>query len=237
MMVDALGGHGVNGLRLQNMQLRRERIIASARKIIFRDGLESLSLRRMAEEAGITVPTLYNLIGSRDHIIAALCDDALDELDRRLDALDAHTSGLMRAEAIVVLSAKLFCGEPKVYRPVVQAVEYQALQRGATPRGIRALARCASLQAEACRLAARDGALRGRLDPDLLGEQILDLYRVAMRRWVMKDLDDLGFLDYALQGLFVCLLADATEQAAPMIRLRLSEIQKRLAARKKTKKK
>jgi hypothetical protein len=44
-------------------------------------------------------------------------------------------------------------------------------------------------------------------------------------------------LDYALQGLFVCLLADATEQAAPMIRLRLSEIQKRLAARKKTKKK
>lgn len=216
-------------LRRRNMDLRRARILEAARRIIHDSGLEALSVRALATAAEVTVPTLYNLIGSRDDILSALCNDSLDELDRRLDALPAGADGLARAEAIVVLSAELFASDPETYRPVLMALEHQPPQDGPAPRQHRTLARCAALQAAACRAAAAEGALRGRLDADLLSHQILGLYRLAMRRWARGEVDDVGFIDNALYGLFVCLLADASETAAPAISQRLADIETRLA--------
>ncbi len=214
--------------REDNKRVRRGKIFSVARSIIHSDGVEGLSLRGLAEQAGVTVPTLYNLIGSRGAILSALCEDALDELDKRLQDVGAQNSGLAQAEAIVVISVELFTSDPKTFRAVFEALEQLTSPRGTTPRAARALARCASLQVNACRTARANGDLCGTLDPRLLGEQILALYRMAMRRWVVREIDGPAFMQHALFGLFTCLLADASPRAASILRGRLKSIQKQL---------
>lgn len=59
-----------------NVAKRREHILAAAREMIASDGTETLNVRDLAKEAGVTVPTIYNLIGE---------DPELD-LDRYTDA-------------------------------------------------------------------------------------------------------------------------------------------------------
>lgn len=44
---------------------RRARIIAEARRLIGEHGFDGLSLRKLAAAAGVTVPTIYNLIGGK----------------------------------------------------------------------------------------------------------------------------------------------------------------------------
>lgn len=61
---------------------RRRRILDAARLIIARDGSFSvLSTGKVAEEAGASVPTLYNLFGSKEAIRLALVADLIDWVD------------------------------------------------------------------------------------------------------------------------------------------------------------
>ena len=51
------------------MELRRERILDLARDIIAEKGFDGLNLRDLAEKAGVTKPTIYNLIGDKETLI------------------------------------------------------------------------------------------------------------------------------------------------------------------------
>ena len=44
-----------------NMAKRRQRILAEARRLIARGGIEALNLRKLAAAAEVTVPTIYNV--------------------------------------------------------------------------------------------------------------------------------------------------------------------------------
>jgi AcrR family transcriptional regulator len=50
---------------------RRTRILAAARKLVAARGYDALTMRELAVAARVSVPTLYNLFGSKDAILAA----------------------------------------------------------------------------------------------------------------------------------------------------------------------
>ena len=50
---------------------RKARIRAAAKKLIATHGYEGLTMRELAAEARVSVPTLYNLFGSKDAILVA----------------------------------------------------------------------------------------------------------------------------------------------------------------------
>ncbi|MDE0890512.1 MAG: helix-turn-helix domain containing protein, partial [Phycisphaerales bacterium] len=54
------------GLRERNIELRRQKILEAARVLLSRGGLGALSMRKLAEEASLSVNTLYNLWGTRE---------------------------------------------------------------------------------------------------------------------------------------------------------------------------
>ena len=74
----------VQSLRELNCEARRQRILAAARTLIARGGIPALSMRKLAQEAGVSVTTLYNLFGVRDDILSALVHDAIDRIDQIL---------------------------------------------------------------------------------------------------------------------------------------------------------
>ena len=68
----------------------KARILEAARRLIVGGGLDALSMRKLASEAGVSVTTLYDLNGSRDEMRRQLerlqrgLDKGAQELLRRL---------------------------------------------------------------------------------------------------------------------------------------------------------
>jgi AcrR family transcriptional regulator len=62
----------VSGLRERGKARRKDRIIESAKRLLAAGGLEALSLRRLAEEAELSVRTLYSLVGSKEQVLVAV---------------------------------------------------------------------------------------------------------------------------------------------------------------------
>jgi TetR/AcrR family transcriptional regulator, cholesterol catabolism regulator len=81
---------------------RRERILGTVRDLLARTGYEGLSMRDVAESAGVSPTTLYNLFQSKDGLVLAGLEDLLQRLSD--SARVEEQSGLARliasAEAV-----------------------------------------------------------------------------------------------------------------------------------------
>lgn len=61
--------------------LTRERVIEVAARIVARDGVDGLNMRRLAQECGVSSMTPYRYIGSKEELLRVLADRYLDEID------------------------------------------------------------------------------------------------------------------------------------------------------------
>jgi AcrR family transcriptional regulator len=68
--------------------LTRERIVAAAGALVDAEGLEALSVRRLATELGVQGPSLYNHFASRAEIVDAVADAVIEQVD--LSAFEKH---------------------------------------------------------------------------------------------------------------------------------------------------
>ena len=77
------------GLIAQQKGERRGRIRAAARRLLSEFGYEGLTVRKLAAACGLSVPTLYNLVGSKATIIAEDAIDSFTEASVRFESLEA----------------------------------------------------------------------------------------------------------------------------------------------------
>jgi AcrR family transcriptional regulator len=61
--------------------LNRERIHAGALRIVDADGLDGLSMRRLAAELGVRAPSLYGHVASKDELLHAVANDVMMHVD------------------------------------------------------------------------------------------------------------------------------------------------------------
>jgi AcrR family transcriptional regulator len=91
-------------VRRQQMAERRERILEAARGLIESRGYAGLTMRDLARASGVTVPTVYNLIGSKEEVLFAAVEEQtrhfVDELERArgdlIGVVDATVRQLLR---------------------------------------------------------------------------------------------------------------------------------------------
>jgi AcrR family transcriptional regulator len=62
-------------------QLSSDRIVATARDLADRDGLDAVTLRRLAAELGVHVTSLYNHVATRDAIVDGIVELLVSEAD------------------------------------------------------------------------------------------------------------------------------------------------------------
>ena len=211
------------------MQHRRERILRMAHELLAKGGFEALSLRELARQAAVTVPTIYNLIGNKEELLVALFAQAVGEIESRMRAAQA-VDPLGLAEAVVTESTGLFAEDDGFYRAALLAVE--ALdQAGSHPdkvarlfAGGEALIRAGI---DACRAA---GLLRGRLSATVLVEHFLRSFRTLCRSWAFGQLPMAAFRQAALTDLYVTLAADAVETFQARLARRITGLQQEARA-------
>ena len=215
-------------LREVNIESRRRRILEAARSLIARGGMQALSMRKLAAEAGLAVATLYNLYGSRDDILFALIQDGIDRMVPILDAEAPIEEPLARCRAVITVSVRYFAENEAIYRPMLVA-SYEGLSRGADAD--RRLARqAAAMQREGIEQAIAQGLLADTLDPERLGEQIYHGYELAAVQWAFGMLDASGFRARALYGMYLALLAVASDAVRPELEAHLQAIERELAS-------
>lgn len=80
--------------------LSRQRMVAEAIRLADRDGIDGLSMRRLATTLGTGAMSLYNYVASKDELIDAMVDVVFAEIE--LPPVDAHWREAMRQRAIAV---------------------------------------------------------------------------------------------------------------------------------------
>ena len=76
------------GLRERAKAGRRRQIIDAAADLLEAGGLAGLTMRSLSEAAELSVPTIYNLIGGRDHVLVAVMERFGSEFDAQLASLE-----------------------------------------------------------------------------------------------------------------------------------------------------
>src|SRR3954463_7855276 len=61
--------------------LTRERIISAASALVDAEGLDALSMRRLATELGVQGPSLYNHFATKAEILDAVADSLIEQVD------------------------------------------------------------------------------------------------------------------------------------------------------------
>lgn len=105
------------GLRELGKQRRVDQILDAARELLRDSSDQPLTVERIAVRAQVSAPTVFNLVGTRDKIWAALADDALGQLDLR--ALRTVADPQVRARAIIGAVITMICADAPVFRALL----------------------------------------------------------------------------------------------------------------------
>ena len=67
----------------------REKILANAKRRLFENGYQHLSLREVAKESGIATGTIYNYFANKDYLIANIM---LEDWEKAVEKMDAKVT-------------------------------------------------------------------------------------------------------------------------------------------------
>lgn len=162
---------------------RRNKILRTARDLIQATGKAGFSMRALANGAGLSEATPYNLFGSKKAIMIALLDDDVRQFEARL--MRRRGDELARFFGAITLTREWYAREPNYHR-VVLAGAYQDDGR----RDFRADFR-ASRSAFWQRLVAeaiQAGVLNEGTPVEPFARTLAYVFRSAILEWVQGDI-------------------------------------------------
>lgn len=211
-------------VREQNMEKRRRRILFEARRMLTKDGYDALTTRGLAKAAGVTQPTLYNLIGSKEDILEKLINEAIERIWDRLNRFES-SSPLETVEAVAKESIALFREDEAYYRAALIAGDriHTFVATDTTPRDvtISAESEAVRMASQAAIAAIEAGSLKGRIPAHILGQQMYTCYQGPMRYWAYGHISVDEFETRALRGFYMTLAADAAPEFRSILEAKL----------------
>ena len=88
MKISALGKTGAE----RRTQLTRERVMAAAIELADRDGIESISMRKLAHELGVEAMSLYTHVRNKNDLLDGMTDAVISQIPMSADGVDWKTS-------------------------------------------------------------------------------------------------------------------------------------------------
>jgi AcrR family transcriptional regulator len=214
-------------LHEENKAERRARIVAAARRLIAENGFPALNMRALADAARVSVPTLYNLFGSKHAILAAEMEDAFRSVAvavaevKRGDAVE-------RAAAFLKAGIRNLVSVPGYYRELalfmITSLETDELRHSIEDQYV-------ALMAGNLRAGQADGELADWFDPDILARQMYFTFMLVVLGWARGELDDAKLRDVATYGQCMLLLGVARGATATRLTERVRRLQSRLHRR------
>ncbi len=205
---------------------RRKRLLAAGRELLGRIGYDNVTMKGLAEAAGVTAPTLYNTFGGKDEL---LYEAVLEHYEMLLEEAGPAVGvrGLDRVITILTSTAKTMTDEPHYTRTLMESFKSRP---GARPLG-RAL-RLEGLQAliEAVEEMRSDGELQPWVDPILLATLVSSVRRGVTIDWMAGRLSLEDLTDMTVVSACFMLAGATTGEAAERCQRMALEHQERLSS-------
>jgi AcrR family transcriptional regulator len=171
------------GLREHNKQQRRERILEAIRLLLREHPDRAPTVDRIAALADLSPATVFNLLGTKEQLWGALCEDFLRELDQRhVNAADDDPRA--QAHRVVSETTEIFIADAAVSRCLLNSWGRSGalLQENPIPP-LRA----------ALRRGQESGVLRPDLHVEALAGHIAMACGGALRLWAAGQISDAVF--------------------------------------------
>ena len=98
------------------MARTRDRILAAAERIHQREGLDSVSMRRIADEVGLTAMALYRHYRDKDALLDALVDEGFSRWEQYLARAAGADTPLERVRGALTAYVGFALGEPQAFQ-------------------------------------------------------------------------------------------------------------------------
>ena len=82
-----IAGPGKTGAE-RRTQLTRERVVAAGIELADRDGIESISMRRLAQELGVEAMSLYTHVRNKNDLLDGMTDAVISQIPTGADGVD-----------------------------------------------------------------------------------------------------------------------------------------------------
>jgi AcrR family transcriptional regulator len=214
------------GLRERNVELRRQQILEAARVLLSRGGLAALSMRKLAEEASLSVNTLYNLWGTREEILRALTLDATDRMEASLPKDASPDDPVDYCRSRIRATVREMSRQNEFFRPMILA--WLEGEIAGQPSPVEPMAHSIHNLSQVIRAARTRGFLETPLKPEQVAWQIHHGAQFAAIQWALGRIDDAHFEARALYGLNLAFLGLVHEERRPEIRAKLKGLERKL---------
>lgn len=187
---------------------RRSRIVAAAHDLISEAGVDALSMKQVAERAGVSLSTVYNLFASKEAVLTQVFVDTF-VLYRELVFERASTDPFELLFDSVDIAAEFYEAEPAFYRSMVWLVGKESAVKLTIqqPR--------LEFYADMVQRTIDASLLRPETEPRLVAALISPLYSLAYQLWAAGTASIDEFCVRAKFGMLVALKAFARPEALP----------------------
>ena len=186
---------------------RRARILKAARKYVADVGYESVTTRGLAERAGVSPATLFNIYGSKEALIAASVEDHLAGFLGRsgppLTSVGQLIASIKRMPKEIIALAP--------YSEAMVAIYFSSETDNPVRDTLRETAQ--SKQSALFHILKERGELADWIDPAALSDQITNGLFAVIHDWAIGRLSDAD-LGKRLLSVTLVVLAAATKGAA-----------------------
>jgi AcrR family transcriptional regulator len=162
----------------------RAEILHAVGEIIAADGLEGLTMRKLADRAGVAVATLYNQFDDRDGVLVAFVSSGLDQLEFELDEQPA-IAPIDATRALFAALDETIAARTHVWRPVIATLRSipDSPRMGSVGERIVAAVEADLSKARAAGLLVPDCKV------DLLAWHIFVSWMRGLERWAQGTID------------------------------------------------
>jgi AcrR family transcriptional regulator len=173
----------MTGIREKGKARRKDQIIQAAKRLLASGGIEALSTRKLAEEAELSVHTLYALVGSKEQILAEVMRDNHNRvLSDILEINEQHP--IEQMFAIVESTYQIIAEDSAAQKPLMRVLMTLFYEGNLNPNPWWLLAQEKGWMESAVAAAIKQKILRADFPPTAIADLLMKIYLANLREYL-----------------------------------------------------
>ena len=170
-------------LREKGKQHRKQQILQATATLLDQEGPEGLSVAKIAEQAEVSVATLYNLIGSLDKILDLLVQSLEDTFTARLNDDSKNVTGPLYFGHFIDATHEALSSNPGILQSSLRSVFQLSIQRGNSKAALATAEKNRQLFIQSLDKSREQGLLKESLNSSLMAEQLMMANTILLENW------------------------------------------------------
>jgi AcrR family transcriptional regulator len=194
----------MTGIREKGKARRKEQIIQAAKRLLATGGIEALSTRKLAEEAELSVHTLYALVGSKDQILdAVMADNHNRVLAAILEINEQHP--IEKIFAIVDSTYQIISEDSAAQKPLMRVLMTLFYEGSLNPDPRGLLAQAKGWMESAVAEGIKQKLLRKDFTAPLVADMLMKIYMANLRDYLFDKVSLESYRDTTAFEFWFCL--------------------------------